>query len=43
LSLAQASSLRSIPMILDSSSVAGSAALVIFVRRRLGMKGSYPH
>src|SRR5262245_9111537 len=42
-SLAQALSPHRIPMILDSSWSAGSGILVMFVRRRLGMKGSCPH
>src|ERR1044071_6138628 len=43
LSLAQDFSSRSMLIILDSRSDAGSAVLVIFVRRRLGMKGSFVH
>ena len=43
LSLAQDFSSRSMLIILDSRSDAGSAVLVIFVRRRLAVKGSYVH
>jgi hypothetical protein len=43
LSFAHDLSPRRIPMILDSRSAAGSAILgIVVVRRRLGMKGSYP-